>query len=356
MSGPKSVVIATPDPCTSLLAAAAIQAAAAVAEGYQRAAELRTARLKQTEANRRLQQASRQEAETALRERLDELESRFSALQALAESLDLGPALAAIRPSPPGLDEPELRQAYAESLESSLSRAESILRTEAARQQKDLLEPEAIRLPDAPSGPATLARRLLARIAHLGPPPADLLALAAELDGSPPGERATLLATELRGRVQTLAEAAQRQALQEAQALILGHALHNLGYEVEEIGHTLFVEGGVVHFRRPGWGDYMVRLRLATGGGAANFNVVRAVDAGNPERSVLDHIAEDRWCAEFPALLKALEASGLRLTVTRHLAPGELPVQFVERSKLPDFGDETESLPETRLLSRQLPS
>jgi len=109
-----------------------------------------------------------------------------------------------------------------------------------------------------------------------------------------------------------------------------------------------------VHFRRRDWGDYMVRLRVDAATGEANFNVVRAVDAGVSERSVLDHIAEDRWCAEFPALLKTLEARGVRLDVTRRLAAGELPVQLVERRKLPKFAQEESGAPIARPLGRKM--
>jgi hypothetical protein len=89
-----------------------------------------------------------------------------------------------------------------------------------------------------------------------------------------------------------------------------------------------------MHFRRPGWGSYLVRMRIDPLARTANFNVIRAVDAGTNEATVMDHIAEDRWCAEFPALLKALEARGVRLDVTRRLAAGELPVQQVPRGDL----------------------
>jgi hypothetical protein len=115
---------------------------------------------------------------------------------------------------------------------------------------------------------------------------------------------------------------------------------------VEEIEDTMFVEGGVAHFRKNHWGDYMVRMRVAQGGDGINFNVLRAVDADQlqGEISVQDHLAEDRWCAEFPALLKALAARGVRLEVTRRLEAGELPVQRVARDRLPRFAGAEASL------------
>jgi len=39
-------------------------------------------------------------------------------------------------------------------------------------------------------------------------------------------------------------------------------------------------------------------------------------------------------------LLKALEARGMKMDVTRRLGAGELPVQLVDARKLPQFQDE----------------
>jgi hypothetical protein len=182
--------------------------------------------------------------------------------------------------------------------------------------------------------PALLAsvQRILGRVAHL-PWPAELEALVGQLARSLSTERAEALLVELRHQTQAL----QQTEIARAQAVVLAHTLQDLGYELEEMGDTLFVEGGVLHFRKPGWGDYLVRLRFNAQQRTANFNVIRAVDEGENERSVLDHLAEDRWCAEFPALLAALEARGLPMQVVRRLEAGELPVQRVLRNKLPPF-------------------
>ena len=178
-------------------------------------------------------------------------------------------------------------------------------------------------------------QRVLARVAHL-PWPDELHTLVKQLEGPLNSERAQALLLELRHQVQAVL---QREVAR-AQAVVLAHTLKDLGYELEEVGDTLFVEGGVMHLRKPGWGDYLVRLRVNAQGHTANFNVIRAVDEGDNERSVLDHVAEDRWCAEFPALMAALEARGLPLQVVRRLEAGELPVQQVARHKLPRFASD----------------
>ena len=181
-------------------------------------------------------------------------------------------------------------------------------------------------------------QRILTRVAHV-PWPDTLHQLVEQLAMPLTADRAQDLLIELRRQVHALHQA----EIARAQAVVLIHTLKDLGYELEDVGETLFVEGGVMHFRRPGWGDYMVRLRVHAGQQTANFNVIRAVSEGENERSVLDHLAEDRWCAEFPALLSALEARGMPMHVTLRLDAGELPVQLVSRNKLPRLIPHTEA-------------
>lgn len=133
------------------------------------------------------------------------------------------------------------------------------------------------------------------------------------------------------------AAAADRERLaQGAAALVLEESLRDLGYEVEPIAATLFAAGGTVHFRRPGWENYFVRLRVEAREQTVNFNVVRARgDEETAERKRLDALAEDRWCAEFARLMQTLDSRGLQLDVTRRLGAGELPVQVVDPARLP---------------------
>jgi hypothetical protein len=140
------------------------------------------------------------------------------------------------------------------------------------------------------------------------------------------------------------AAADRAEAEEAAAALVLQESLRDLGYEVDDIQSTLFVDGGAVHFRRAGWDQYFVRLRVDRNERTVNFNVVRARGAEeNAERRRLDALAEDRWCAEFPRLLKTLEARGLSLDVTRRLEAGEIPVQVVDAAQLPAIAPEDDA-------------
>lgn len=357
MSGPIAVLIVA-QPVAALVSAAAIRAAQALAEGYERAAELHDEHQDSRRARDSAQAAARRQGMESLEKEAQAAEARFDQLLALSAKLGAGERVRATRPVRPAAGDPIALAAYARGLKAFGDELEGILLTETARLREglaadvpDLAVPEAGKRAAAVQRPS---QHLLARIAHLGPPPEDIEKLARELDETLPGERAGLLAAELRKRIQAFIEETQRRLLEEATATIVRQSLKDLGYEVEEIADTLFVEGGTVHFRRRDWGDYMVRMRVDAGGLGANFNVVRAVDAGGNERSVMDHLAEDRWCAEFPALLKALEARGVRLDVTRRFAAGELPVQLVERGRLPKFAAEEERAPAAKPRSRNL--
>jgi hypothetical protein len=154
------------------------------------------------------------------------------------------------------------------------------------------------------------------------------------------------------------AAAADREATEhEAAAYVLEQSLRDLGYEVEDIEATLFADGGIVHFQRPGWENYFVRLRVDPLERAVNFNVVRARgDEQTPERLRLDALAEDRWCAEFPRLTETLAARGLSLEVTRRLGAGEVPVQIVEPASVPRVhGDDDAARPQRAPLARRIP-
>jgi hypothetical protein len=129
-------------------------------------------------------------------------------------------------------------------------------------------------------------------------------------------------------------KAGRKREEQEAMAIVLEQSLRDLGYEVEGIAETLFVSGGVAHFQKQAWQNYHVRMRVNPADNSVNFNVVRAQGSGDVALDKkLDYLAEDRWCAEFPALLRTLEARGMQLTVTRQLQAGELPVQVVDQGR-----------------------
>jgi len=127
--------------------------------------------------------------------------------------------------------------------------------------------------------------------------------------------------------------------VQRAAAEILERTLKDLGFAVEPIAHTLFVDGGVAHFTRADWDGYAVRMRASPAGATLNFNVVReagapgTIDAG--ARRQIDARAEDAWCAQIPRLTQTLEQRGIRLKVTRMLGAGEAPVQEVKAGSLP---------------------
>ncbi len=278
-----------------------------------------------------------------LQAQADAAEQRLAQLAELSERLGNGQALKVAQPQRPHTEDFISLADYVRAMGSFTQDAQRVLLTVLAGQPSGGDDPGELSLPLAGVElvPSTRpSQRWVQRIAHLGPVPDHIQSVAEELDGSADAVRVELLITELRRRVQLHAESALQDEVLRAQALVVEQSLQDLGYQVEEIESTLFVEGGVAHFRKSHWGDYMVRMRVEEGGSSLNFNVVRAVDAHDvAEPSVQDHLAEDRWCAEFPALLNALAARGVHLEVTRRLGAGELPVQRVARDRLPRFAE-----------------
>jgi len=360
MSGPKSASF-NADPMAVLLAAAAIQAATAVYDGYQNAAILRQQNQARNDALEERQHDAEVTGQHALDEEGRSVNLEFDQLLSLAEKLGVADKVLATRPAMPAADDRDGVAAHVRAVAGLVVQLRTILLTEAARiASKHAEMPEFTgEAASRAALPQQVSRRQLARIEHLGAIPESIQKLALELEQGLPGERFDLLATELRAQVQAHLERQQQRQVQEATSLVLAHTLTELGYQVEEVANTLFVEGGVVHFQRAGWGNYMVRMRVDAKGSNVNFNVVRAVAEGENERSVLDHLAEDRWCAEFPSLLQALEVRGVALHVTRHVAAGELPVQFVSADKLPALSrhDEAVNRPSQAVqpLSRKMP-
>lgn len=193
---------------------------------------------------------------------------------------------------------------------------------------------------DAMAERRAMVARVLERLEASGdlPLPPTLDTLAHEIVAAPTAIRAEALASELRLQVQqynaAAVEAAKQKRRQDAAALVLEQSLKDLGYAVEEIEETLFVEGGVAHFQRPEWGDYFVRLRIDPKRSSMNFNVVRAGTSGE-DRKHEDMLAEERWCSAFPKLFETLKARGIPINVTRLLQAGEAPVQVVDAATLP---------------------
>jgi hypothetical protein len=129
------------------------------------------------------------------------------------------------------------------------------------------------------------------------------------------------------------------EAVPRAAAEILERTLEDLGFAVEPIAHTLFVEGGVAHFTRAEWRGYAVRLRASPADGTLNFNVVReAATVDDPQsQRIRDARTEEDWCAHIPRLTRTLGQRGIQLKVARMLGAGEAPVQEVTAGSLPQL-------------------
>lgn len=294
MSGPTTAIFVG-DPITVLLSATAIRAAHAIAEGYERAENmLGEQRVHRDRLRAELKEAAAK-GRAALQQEADAVQAEFEAIVRIAERYVAHDKITATRPAIPDSQDELQLAVFVHAMQALVRELRSILQTESALRMDHL--GEEVGLDTAISqAAATPVQRLLARIAHLGELPQKIASVAQEIADAPfaDSERAQLLTSELRMRIQKHVEATQAQAVEEASALVLQQSLRDLGYQVEDVSSTLFVEGGTVHFRRQGWDNYMVRLRVDPKAKTTNFNVIRAVEADNNERSVLDRLAEDR--------------------------------------------------------------
>lgn len=299
-----------------------VQGAAEIAAGLGEAAQAAEERRVQRRAERRRMREARLAGVTKQQNTNATNTSGAQLARLLADAETTGTAELAARLQALGAEGASLQQRLALFLEQA-ERADATDRANARR---------------------VLIARILERL-ELGdeeslPPALDTLAL--QIVQAPADTRAEALATELRLQVQqhnaARAAALEQQKMQEAAAVVLEQSLKDLGYAVEEIEETLFVEGGVAHFQRPEWGDYFIRLRIDPQRQAMNFNVVRAGTAGE-DRKREDMLAEERWCSEFPRLFETLKARGIPIEVTRLLQAGEAPVQVVDAASLPAHGE-----------------
>lgn len=338
-----------------LQGAAEIAAGISVAE--RQAEETRRARQAERRQMRAAQQAGIEKRQRAGVERAARLRGLLAAWQ------NLGQATNVDIPVAPAAADGAAHVAYLAALDAHITRLETLL-AEAARTQGGEVAAALVtllaagvsaqeqfaallaqaRLAGASAATAAMRQQLVVRVLERlaltadEPLPPALDALGLAIVQAPTDERAAALATELRLQVQThnmtRAAATEQKQLQEAAAPVLEQSLKDLGYAVEEIEETLFIEGGVAHFQRPEWGDYFIRLRLDPQRKAMNFNVVRAGAAGEDRRRE-DMLAEERWCSEFPRLFETLKARGIPINVTRLLQAGEAPVQEVAAASLP---------------------
>lgn len=166
------------------------------------------------------------------------------------------------------------------------------------------------------------------------------------------------LTDALRHRVREAVAAYQARLAEERRqgaSRVLADTLKDLGYAMDGIENTLFVEGGVAHFNKAEWGEYYVRLRVDPREQTVNFNMVREREGGEAgERRAADQAAENSWCDGLPQLLKTLEARGLPMKLQRRLAAGAMPVQVVEPGAIPEAlkakAGRTETAPMARMI------
>jgi hypothetical protein len=191
-------------------------------------------------------------------------------------------------------------------------------------QQRNSSRREAIHLlsalADESSGEVTVLRRRLERV------------IVSEESLSPD------LLEKAREAARSVAAIRSRE-LHAAACAVLKDSLNDLGYDVGPIATTLFMDGGVAFFKKPGWDDYCVRMSVRPQQQAVNFNVARLPrPAEHLESRDVSRAIENEWCDSLRDLMSTLHARGIGLRLTRETEAGALPVPVVSSRELPaDF-------------------
>ncbi|MEI6209727.1 MAG: hypothetical protein WCP20_23325 [Desulfuromonadales bacterium] len=140
---------------------------------------------------------------------------------------------------------------------------------------------------------------------------------------------------------------------QEEAGEIAREALGELGYDVSGEFSTLFVKGGMVHFQKPGWKNYYVRMRVNPDEHYFNLNMVRI---GEPDESreqkVSDTGMEHTWCGDYKRLLEEFTRHGIASRNTRAFDPGAVAVQAVSADQIPSAVMEEKSKRSARTQSK----
>lgn len=144
------------------------------------------------------------------------------------------------------------------------------------------------------------------------------------------------LGPELRASVMEIvrAEAESEQASRQQAADIVQNALENLGYLVEPIHKTLFVDGGAVHFRsshsQPG---YYVRMKVERGRDCMDFDLVRDRRAPSASSDAEEELV-NAWCNRLPELQRLLRAAGFNPRLVRDVPLANQAIEEVKSETL----------------------
>ena len=145
------------------------------------------------------------------------------------------------------------------------------------------------------------------------------------------------LTDDLRKQVRDIHEAAERAFDRQIAGEVIKDTLEELGYSVGESFSTLFVEGGTVHFQRPAWGNYHVRLRVNHQTDELRVHLVKEQQSGTDPgaENEKDAEMEGAWCADYSGLMQALEAKGIGTESIHRLPPGAVPVPLMRPESTP---------------------
>ncbi len=139
----------------------------------------------------------------------------------------------------------------------------------------------------------------------------------------------------LRNDIARLREENEMNFSRQVAGEIIQDTLEEFGYTVEDEFDTLFVEGGVVHFQKPAWKTYHVRLRVNPQAGELRVHMIKEGENNLPGQEQQDLKMETEWCVEYKELVSVLSDRGVQARPIKHYSPGAVPVQKIRPEDIP---------------------
>ena len=170
------------------------------------------------------------------------------------------------------------------------------------------------------------------RVALRGLEGDDVATIASELSQV---ERKELpLADTLVRRAEEVASAARARMNRNYAAKVIREELERLGYEVEEGFTSLFIEGGQAQARKAQLGDYRVLIGTERATDQLHVQLARLSQRGealSKQQELRDRDTEEKWCKDFAQVRQALDRRRIATRVVRRVPAGSRPIRILDQ-------------------------
>jgi len=135
-------------------------------------------------------------------------------------------------------------------------------------------------------------------------------------------------------RVEDVERAARARANRAYAAEVIREELERLGYEVEEGFTSLFIEGGQAHVRKARLEDYRVLIGAEPATDQLHVQLARLGlrgEALSQQQELRDRDTEEKWCKDFVQMRQALDRRQIATRVVRRVPAGSQPICILDQ-------------------------